>query len=120
MILRDPVQRAVVCRTLCERAGILERLWTSAGPTQLAIDIRDGRYSMTAHDLTMVRVAWAFWDGSGGCTIGECIEKLDEQAREMIGKLLVALGRPDAVMRWLLEFDDAPLPDEYPACGCTG
>ena len=104
-MFRDDQQLARACRALLEAAH-LERLWTGGGPTAEASELLavDGG-PLSSGERVMLLAAWAFWNGSGGVTLAEILERLDSEPAEALCFLIVAAKYgADAVDDWIAEY----------------
>jgi hypothetical protein len=103
-MLRDDDQLARACRALLATVR-LQRLWTAAGPTEEASDLlaADGG-PLSSGERVVFLAAWAFWNGSGGLTLAEILERLDGEPTEVLCFLVMASKYgADAVDDWLAE-----------------
>jgi hypothetical protein len=103
-MFRDDRQLALACRTLLATAR-LERLWTDKGPTAEAAELleTDGG-PLSSGERVMLLAAWAFWNGSGGVTLADVLERLDADPAEALCFLVLASKYDaDAVDDWLVE-----------------
>lgn len=122
---RNKQQRAAVCQQLCELGGLPGRYWDLDGPRQIAVDMRDqpmpiaplGVSPAQAH--LIVKAAWDIWDGSGKCSLGQCMTDLDDKALRAISSLLKAIskGYAAAIDGWLVTANPQELTGERPAYG---
>jgi hypothetical protein len=78
-------------------------MWTEAGPTEAAIEIMEtGGGPLSSGERIMVLAAWAFWNGHGGATVADVIERLDGPNLRAIATLMLALDRGGvAVDQWV-------------------
>jgi hypothetical protein len=105
-MFRDDQQRLRACRALLATVR-LDRLWTADGPTHEALELleADGR-PLSAAERVMFLAAWGFWNGSGGVTIVEVVERLDCEPAEALCFLMMASKYDaDAVDDWLAEHE---------------
>lgn len=106
-MFRDQIQRAAVCRQICELGGCVG-YWDLNGPTQKAMSERQiWRVSQGAlkqeigqavgHLHLAVQAAWQAWDGSGSYERAQAQDTL-------LGRAVRALSStaPDT---WLLKYD---------------
>jgi hypothetical protein len=103
-MFRDDGQLARACRTLLTTVR-LERLWTEAGPSAEASDLlaADGG-PLSSGERVVLLAAWAFWNGSGGLTLAEVLERLEGEPAEALCFLVMASQYgADAVDDWLAE-----------------
>jgi hypothetical protein len=103
-MFRDDRQLARACRALLTTAR-LERLWTEAGPTEEASELlaADGG-PLSSGERVVLLAAWAFWNGSGGLTLAEVVERLDGEPAEVLCFLVMASKYgAEAVDDWLAE-----------------
>jgi hypothetical protein len=85
----------------------LERLWTADGPTIEASELLqvDGE-PLSSGERVMLLASWAFWNGSGGVTLAEVLERLDSAPAEALCFLVMAVKYgTDAVDDWLAEHE---------------
>ena len=103
MTFRDDRQLARVCRALLAHVG-LEHLWTSLGPTGAASELLAANGStLDPRRRAMFLAAWAFWNGSGGITLAELLDRLDVGPAEALCFLVMASKYDaDAVDDWLV------------------
>jgi len=99
---RDDGQLAHACRVLLAHVG-LARLWTARGPTPEAVALRDVNGApLSPRDRAVFLAAWAFWNGSGGITLAELLDRLDVGPAEALCFLVMASKYDaDAVDDWL-------------------
>ena len=103
MTFRDDRQLARACRALLAHVG-LAHLWTSLGPTHEAATLlwANGA-SLAPRDRAIFLAAWAFWNGSGGITLAELLDRLDVVSAEALCFLVMASKYDaDAVDDWLV------------------
>jgi hypothetical protein len=103
-MFRDDHQLARACRALLATV-CLDHLWSQDGPTSRARDLleRDGG-PLSSGERVMLLAAWAFWNGSGGLTLAEVLERLDAEPAEALCFLMMASKYgADAVDDWLVE-----------------
>lgn len=103
-MFRHDHQLARACRALLATVR-LERLWTERGPTSEASELleADGGY-LSSGERVMLLATWAFWNGSGGLTLAEVLERLDGEPAEALCFLVMASKYgADAVDDWLAE-----------------
>jgi hypothetical protein len=103
-MFRDDRQLALVCRILLKTAR-LERLWTSDGPTPEAAELLDADGGpLSSGERVVMLAAWAFWNGSGGVTLADVLERLDAAPAEALCFLVLASKYgADAIDDWLAE-----------------
>jgi len=103
MTFRDDRQLSRVCRVLLEHVG-LSHLWTAHGPTPEATALLEANgASLAARDRAVFLAAWAFWNGSGGITLAELLDRLDVGLAEALCFLVMASKYDaDAVDDWLV------------------
>jgi hypothetical protein len=103
-MFRDDPQMALACRTLLV-AVRLERLWTDEGPTAEATELLEADGGpLSSGERVMLLAAWAFWNGSGGVTLADILERLDAYPAEALCFLVLASKYgADAVDDWLVE-----------------
>jgi hypothetical protein len=103
-MFRDDRQLARACRTLLATVR-LGRLWGEDGPTceAKALLESDGG-PLSSGERVMLLAAWAFWNGSGGLSLAEVLERLDGEPAEALCFLVMASKYgADAVDDWLVE-----------------
>jgi hypothetical protein len=103
-MFRDDLQLACACRALLATVR-LERLWGECGPTPEASRLlgADGG-PLSCGERVMLLAAWAFWNGSGGVTLAELVERLDAEPAEALCFLVLASKYGgDAVDDWIAE-----------------
>jgi hypothetical protein len=90
-MFRDDLQLARACRALLATVR-LERLWTADGPTPEASELlqADGG-PLSSGERVMLLASWAFWNGSGGVTLAELLERLDSTPAEILCFLVMAV-----------------------------
>jgi hypothetical protein len=105
-VFRSEAQRARACRALCARAR-MPWMWTDAGPTEQAIEIVEKNGGpLSSGERIMVLTAWAFWNGDGGATVADVVERLDGPNLRAIGGLMIALGGGGAAVdQWLVAIE---------------
>jgi hypothetical protein len=105
-MFRDDEQRARACRALLATVR-LERLWTTHGPTPEASELLQAdRSPFSSGERVMLLASWAFWNGSGGVTLAEVLERLDPESAEPLCFLVMAVKYgTDAVDDWLAEHE---------------
>ncbi len=103
-MFRDDLQLARACRALLATVR-LERLWADGGPTSEATRLlRENGGPLSSGERVMLLAAWAFWNGSGGVTLAELLERLDAEPAEALCFLLLASKHGgDAVDDWIAE-----------------
>ncbi len=103
-MFRDDSQLASACRVLLAMVR-LERLWNDHGPTSEATDLLEADGGpLSSGERVMLLAAWAFWNGAGGLTIAEVLERLDGESVEALCFLVMASKcGADAVDDWLAE-----------------
>jgi hypothetical protein len=105
-MFRDDEQRMRACCALLATMR-LERLWTTDGPTPEASELlqTDGD-PLSAGERVMLLATWAFWNGSGGVTLVEVLERLDSASAEPLCFLVMAVKYgTDAIDDWLAEHE---------------
>jgi hypothetical protein len=105
-MFRDDQQLARACRALLATVR-LERLWAADGPTPEASKLlQAGGGALSAGERVMLLATWAFWNGSGGVTLAEVLERLDSGPAETLCFLVLAVKYgTDAVDDWLVEHE---------------
>jgi hypothetical protein len=85
----------------------LERLRTTNGPTPEASELLQAYGSaLSSGERVMLLAAWAFWNGSGGVTLADVLERLDSATAEPLCFLVMAVKYgTDAVDDWLAEHE---------------
>lgn len=103
-MFRDDRQLASACRALLATAR-LERLWTLDGPTAEASELLEANGGpLSSGERVMLLAAWSFWNGSGGVTLAEVLERLDSEPTEALCFLVMAAKYgADAVDDWIAE-----------------
>ena len=103
-MFRDDPQLALACRTLLASVR-LERLWTDQGPTAEATELLEADGGpLSSGERVMLLAAWACWNGSGGVTLADVLERLDAYHAEALCFLVLASKYgTDAVDDWLVE-----------------
>ena len=101
-MFRSEAQRARACRALCRRARRPE-MWTDAGPTEVAIEIMEANGGpLSSGERIVILAAWAFWNGCGGVSFADVIERLDGPNLRAIAGLMQALSSGGAAIdQWL-------------------
>lgn len=109
----DAEQLAKVCSSLLARVG-LGRLWSTGGPTPEArLLLEENGRSLTKNERATLLLAWALWNRSGGLTVAELLEDVDDEHLGGVGALLVAMwGGRDGIAGWLDGDCDAPPVDD--------
>jgi hypothetical protein len=105
-MFRDDQQLARACGALLSTVR-LEHLWTDDGPTSRAKELlaHDGG-PLSSGERVVLLAAWAFWNGSGGVTLADVLERLDGEPAEALCFLVMASKYgADAVDDWLVEHD---------------
>jgi hypothetical protein len=105
-MFRDDLQLARACRALLATVR-LERLWTVDGPTPEASKLLEADGGpLSSGERVMLLASWAFWNGSGGVTLAELLERLDSTPTETLCFLVMAVKYgTDAVDDWLAEHE---------------
>jgi hypothetical protein len=108
-MFRDDNQLAHACGVLLATVR-LERLWDDHGPTSEATELLEADGGpLSSGERVMLLAAWAFWNGSGGLTIAEVLERLDGEPAEALCFLVMASKYgADAVDDWLAEHGRGP------------
>jgi hypothetical protein len=103
-MFRDDLQLARACRTLLATVR-LGRLWTEYGPTAEARRLLDADGGpLSSGERVMLLAAWAFWNGSGGLTLADVLERLDVEPAEALCFLVLASKYgSDSVDDWIAE-----------------
>ena len=103
-MFRDDPQLSRACHTLLAMVR-LERLWTEQGPTPQARALLEANGGpLSSGERVMLLAAWAFWNGSGGVTLAEVLERLDlDPAEALCFLVLAAKYGADAVDDWIFE-----------------
>jgi hypothetical protein len=103
-MFRDDPQLARACRTLLATVR-LEWLWTEQGPTPEATALLESNGGpLSSGERVMVLAAWAFWNGSGGVTLADVLERVDVGPAEALCFLVLACKYgTDAVDDWIVE-----------------
>jgi hypothetical protein len=103
-MFRDDQQLARACRALLATVR-LERLWDQRGPTSEASKLLEANGGpLSSGERVVLLAAWAFWNGSGGLTVAEVLERLDTEPAEALCFLVMASRYgADAVDDWLVE-----------------
>lgn len=110
-MFRDDLQLARACRALLSTVR-LDRLWSREGPTAEAAELLEANGGpLSSGERVMLLAAWAFWNGSGGLTVAEILERLDGEPAEALCFLVMASKYgADAVDDWLAENDRSEVP----------
>ena len=105
-MFRDDHQLARACRALLATVR-LETLWNDHGPTLDATELLESNGGpLSSGERVVLLAAWAFWNGSGGLTLAEVIERLDGEPAEVLCFLVMASKYgADAVDDWLAEHE---------------
>jgi hypothetical protein len=103
-MFRDDRQLSRVCRTLLATVR-LAGLWTDRGPTPAAQALLEANGGpLSSGERVIFLAAWAFWNGSGGVTLAEVLERLDAGPAEALCFLVLASKYgADAVDDWIVE-----------------
>ena len=103
-MFRDDQQLARACRALLATAR-LERLWGDEGPTPHPSELlATNGGALSSGERVMLLAAWALWNGSGGVTLAEMLERLDVDTAEALCFLILASKYGgDAVDDWIAE-----------------
>lgn len=106
MSWRSDDQRAAVARALLGLVR-LERLWTSSGPTDEALELlAAGGGPLSGGQALMLRVAFDAWNGEGGAPLGEILGRLDNRNLAAVGELVMALAMGGGeIDDWILKWD---------------
>jgi|WetSurMetagenome_2_1015567.scaffolds.fasta_scaffold368837_1 hypothetical protein len=110
MGFRSDAQLAQVCRALCRRVG-LANLWTSDGPTPVAIALLNTDGGHLSHgERAIFLSAWAFWNSAPNISLADVASGLDAQSTIAVASLMLAVahGAP-AIDAWLATID-TPIP----------
>lgn len=78
-------------------------LWTDAGPTESAVELReeDGA-ALSSGERTMVLAAWAFWSGNAPTLRFDALLGLDNVNTEALCSLLVVVTQGEAAIEeWI-------------------
>lgn len=102
MVELPPKLTAQVCKALLRRIGC-DDYWSSAGPSRVARNIRDGQVVASGdEEFLLLMLAFDLHDGTGEAKAYDLLTSLDPPELAAVGSLLVALSEgPDAVGRWL-------------------
>lgn len=120
MILENEVQRALICRAICEKVG-LSGFWTAEGPTEKSLEavythfdnddgeedarptekVDDFDVGASSGQLVMLGVAWSFWNGHPAVSLFDMAHRLDANNRRCIAELLTL----DSGLMWLTRWD---------------
>jgi hypothetical protein len=106
-MFHDDHQLARACRALLQTVG-LQRLWTEHGPSDSAMELLEADGGpLSSGERVMLLAAFAFWNGSGGLTFVDVIERLDRERGEALGSLLMASYEgPTAIDEWVTEHEE--------------
>ena len=105
-MFRTEAQRARACAALCRRAR-LGGMWSESGPTEDAIAAMESNGgALSSGERVVVLAAWAFWNGHGGLSFADVIERLDGPNLRAIAHLMLALDAGGAAIdEWLAKME---------------
>ncbi len=104
MTFRDERQAVAACRVLCQRAG-LRQAFKDEGPTPRAVAWLEGREPLSGGERTVLRAAFAFWNGNEGASLADAL-RLDADRLADVASLLSAWNVGAlAVDEWIQERD---------------
>lgn len=95
-------QVARALRVLLAPLGLGD-LWTDAGPTERAIELREADGAvLSSGERTMVLAAWAFWNGNVPSLRFDALLGLDNANTEALCSLLVVITQGEAAIEeWI-------------------
>ena len=112
-MFRDTRQQTRALRALLATVR-LENLWTFEGPTAEAMELlRDNGGHLSSGETIVLKAAFDFWNGKGGCELNRMLHILDHDLMEAILSLALAVSDITdsfgAVDRWLARHERASL-----------
>lgn len=101
-MFRDDRQINSCCTLLLGRLG-MSCFWTKTGPTTAALEqLQSEGARLSSGEMTMLRVAFDFYNGGASVSLREIMQRLDDKHRRCIAELILAESRgPIEIDRWL-------------------
>lgn len=103
-MFRDQFQASRALRALLQTTPGTAGIWMAKGPTDQALNhVRADGGPLASGERTLLLAALALWNGQGGISLAEVVEKLELSPAERLCSLVLAIKRgAQAIDDWIV------------------